>query len=57
MDPAPGTLVAHRFRLVRELGRGSMGTVWLADHTALGLRCAVKFATAEAERDPVFRER
>jgi serine/threonine protein kinase len=57
MDPVAGTLVAQRFRLVRELGRGSMGTVWLADHETLGLRCAVKFTTAEAERDPAYRER
>ena len=34
-----------------------MGTVWLADHSTLGLRCAVKFASAEAEREPFFRER
>jgi serine/threonine protein kinase len=57
MNPTAGTLVARRFRLVRELGRGSMGTVWLADHETLGLRCAVKFTTAEAERDPSYRER
>jgi serine/threonine protein kinase len=57
MDLTSGTVVARRFRLVRELGRGSMGTVWLADHSTLGLRCAVKFASAEAEREPFFRER
>jgi serine/threonine-protein kinase len=34
-----------------------MGTVWLADHETLGVRCAVKFATGDAERDPSFRER
>jgi serine/threonine protein kinase len=57
MNPAAGTLVARRFHLVRELGRGSMGTVWLADHKTLGLRCALKFATAEGERDPTYRQR
>jgi serine/threonine protein kinase len=57
MNPTAGTVVARRFQLVRELGRGSMGTVWLADHKTLGLRCAVKFTTAEAERDPAYRER
>jgi serine/threonine protein kinase len=57
MNPTPGTLVARRFRLVRELGRGNMGTVWLADHETLGVRCAVKFSTVDAERDPAYRER
>jgi serine/threonine-protein kinase len=57
MNPTAGTLVARRFRLVRELGRGTMGTVWLADHQTLGVPCAVKFATVSAERDPSYRER
>jgi serine/threonine-protein kinase len=38
-----GALVADRFRLERELGRGGMGTVWLARHEKLSVRCAVKF--------------
>jgi serine/threonine protein kinase len=57
MNPTAGTLVARRFRLVRELGRGNMGTVWLADHETLGVRCAVKFSSVDAERDPAYRER
>ena len=36
-------VVADRFRLVRELGRGAMGAVWLAHHEALDVPCAVKF--------------
>jgi serine/threonine protein kinase len=34
-----------------------MGTVWLADHLTLGVRCAVKFMTVEATRDPNYRAR
>src|ERR1700733_9340328 len=57
MTPEVGSIVANRFELVRELGRGSMGTVWLADHLTLGVRCAVKFMTVEATRDPNYRAR
>jgi serine/threonine protein kinase len=34
-----------------------MGTVWLADHLTLDLRCAVKFMTREATDDPTYRAR
>jgi serine/threonine protein kinase len=57
MTPVSGNIVANRFQLVRELGRGTMGTVWLADHLALGSRCAVKFMTVEAARAPNYRAR
>ncbi len=34
-----------------------MGTVWLAEHLTLNVRCAVKFMTGEAMRDPSFASR
>ncbi len=34
-----------------------MGTVWLAEHLTLNVRCAVKFMTGEAMRDPSFATR
>ena len=43
-----GTIVADRFRLIRQLGVGGMGAVWLAEHRGLGTACAVKFILAEA---------
>ena len=46
MNPMPfneNVVVADRFQLVRELGRGAMGSVWLARHLALHIPCAVKF--------------
>ncbi|HXX70639.1 MAG TPA: serine/threonine-protein kinase [Polyangiaceae bacterium] len=57
MTPTIGSVVANKFQLVRELGRGSMGAVWLADHLALDVRCAVKFMTGDASRDPNFLSR
>jgi serine/threonine protein kinase len=53
-----GLIVADKFRLVRELGRGGMGSVWLADHMALDIPCAVKFVDKEqAESRPDARVR
>ncbi|HEY3233311.1 MAG TPA: serine/threonine-protein kinase, partial [Polyangiaceae bacterium] len=43
MQLAEGLHVADRFRLIRELGRGGMGSVWLAEHVALDVACAIKF--------------
>jgi tRNA A-37 threonylcarbamoyl transferase component Bud32 len=57
MTPTVGSIVGNRFELVRELGRGSMGTVWLAEHLTLNVRCAVKFMSAEALREPNFTAR
>jgi serine/threonine-protein kinase len=46
----PGATIAGRFRLERLLGRGSMGSVWLARHLSLDVDVAVKFI------DPAFRD-
>ena len=57
MNPIPGTVIANRFQLVCELGRGTMGTVWLAQHLTLDVRCALKFMSAEAAREPAYSAR
>jgi serine/threonine-protein kinase len=43
MHVQPGQVIADRFRLVRELGRGGVGAVWLASQIALDAPCAIKF--------------
>ena len=53
----PGLVVADRFRLERELGRGGMGAVWLAHHVALDIPCAVKFIIGRALHDAAGRAR
>jgi serine/threonine protein kinase len=47
MQPAADLIIAERFRLVRLLGRGGMGSVWLAQHLGLDIPCAVKFIEGE----------
>jgi len=46
----PGTTISGRFRIERLLGRGAMGSVWLARHLTLDVDVAVKFIDA-AYRD------
>jgi len=50
-DPLVGTQVGS-FRLVRLLGRGGMGTVYLAEHPAIGSRVAVKFLHESLAENP-----
>ena len=42
MGLEPGTLVAGRYRIVRELGRGGMGSVYVAEHVNTGGLWALK---------------
>ena len=57
MELREGRIIAERFRLVRELGRGGMGAVWKAEHVGLEVPCAVKFILGDAAQHPEVRAR
>lgn len=50
-DPLVGTRVGS-FEIVRRLGQGGMGTVYLAEHPVIGSRVAVKFLHESMAADP-----
>jgi serine/threonine protein kinase len=46
-DFRAGVVIADKYRLEREIGRGAMGMVWAAVHVTLGQRVAIKLISAE----------
>ncbi|MCA9618417.1 MAG: serine/threonine protein kinase [Myxococcales bacterium] len=51
MSPSPDDEIAGRYRLVRRLGSGGMGEVWVARHLELDVHMALKLiAGSRAER-------
>ena len=56
-DLEPGTVIRNKYRIVRSLGRGGMGTVYLADHIMLGRQRALKFMSSDLGQDPRLLKR
>jgi serine/threonine protein kinase len=53
----PGTVIRGKYRIVRMLGRGGMGIVYLAEHILLGRQRALKFISSELSQDAAFLRR
>jgi serine/threonine-protein kinase len=49
--------VVGAYRIVQQIGAGGMGSVWLADHTMLGRRAAIKVLHAEYSNRPEVVQR
>ena len=46
-DPRVGTVLSERYRVLKRLGEGGMGTVYLAEHCTINKKLAIKVLSAE----------
>ena len=52
-----GKIIEGKYRIIAELGKGGMGALYLAEHTALPKRFAIKRLLPELTQSPEFRGR
>jgi eukaryotic-like serine/threonine-protein kinase len=55
--PIVGSLIAGKYRVLRLLGSGGMGTVWEGTHATLGTRVAIKLIKPQFAQQPEARAR
>ena len=53
----PGTIIRDCYRIEKVLGRGGMGTVYLAEHTLMSEPRALKFLSGSLASNPTFVQR
>ena len=56
-DLPPGTMIRDCYRIERVLGKGGMGTVYLAEHTLMNEPRALKFLSGALASNPLFVQR
>ncbi len=52
-----GLVLGGKYRLVSELGRGAMGTVWVGEHISLAQKVAIKIISPEHAASAELRQR
>jgi serine/threonine protein kinase len=56
-DLKPGMIIRNTYRIVRKLGQGGMGAVYLSQHTLMKEPQALKFLSSELSQDETFTAR
>src|ERR1035437_6494658 len=56
-DLRPGMVIRKTYRIIRKLGQGGMGAVYLAQHILMDEPRALKFLSGELSRDQAFTAR
>ncbi len=57
VDPLIGKVLAERYRVIRKLGEGGMGSVYLAENIHAEMEVALKILSSRASSDPVLLKR